>query len=50
MKIENYRKIMSCLDIIEAELNKVASAVGHASFDEFMAKENSQDELLKHAA
>lgn len=41
MKAENYRKIMSLLDIVEAELNKVARAVGHESFEEFIRRNES---------
>lgn len=35
MKTENYNKIMSYLDVIENELNKIASVVGHCSYKEF---------------
>lgn len=50
MKIESYRKIMSYLDVIEAELNKVAKAVGHVSYEEFMAESAEQAPALKKAA
>jgi|TARA_R110002033_G_scaffold54_1_gene847 hypothetical protein len=51
MKIETYNKIMSCLDIIEAELDKVAKVVGHVSYKEFMAAEGSAESLeLQKAA
>lgn len=36
MSVENYNKIMSYLDVIENELNKVAAIVGHCSYDEFI--------------
>lgn len=35
MSKTNYDKIMSYLDIIEAELNKIAQCVGHVSYSEF---------------
>lgn len=38
MKVESYNAIMACLDIIEAELNKIATAVGHCSYAEFKEK------------
>ncbi|MEZ9624675.1 hypothetical protein [Aliivibrio fischeri] len=50
MKYETYKAIMSCLDTIETELNKVAEAVGHVSFSEFMTNEIACDEELKQAA
>lgn len=37
MSYINYIKIMAYLDIIEVELNKIALAVGHESYDEFIA-------------
>lgn len=39
MSKESYEKMMSYLAVIEAELNKVAEAVGHCSFDEFVSQE-----------
>ncbi|MGK0440218.1 MAG: hypothetical protein ACJA0N_000003 [Pseudohongiellaceae bacterium] len=48
MKKENYKKIMSCLDVIETELNKVAKSVGHVSFEEFTSKD--QKKSLSQAA
>ena len=39
MSKDNYDKCMSYLDIIEVELNKIASNVGHCSYEEFMAGE-----------
>ncbi len=42
MSNESYKAIMSILDIMESELNKIAEAVGHASFDEFMANEKEK--------
>jgi hypothetical protein len=35
MNVNDYNKVMSYLDIIEDELNKIAKAFGHPSFDEF---------------
>jgi hypothetical protein len=44
-------KIMSYLDVIESELNKVAKIVGHISYDEFMTKEHNHcEEQVKIAA
>lgn len=37
MSNESYKTIMSLLDVVESELNKIAKVVGHVSFDEFMA-------------
>jgi len=34
---EAFNKIMSYLDVIEAELNKVAESVNHPSYAEFYA-------------
>jgi hypothetical protein len=45
MKIENYMKIMSYLDVIESELNKVAKIVGHISYDEFMTKDHCEEQV-----
>lgn len=42
MNIEMYEKLMSCLDVIEAELNKVAEIVGSCSFSEFVAEEKAK--------
>lgn len=42
MNIEMYEKLMSCLDVIEAELNKVAKIVGSCSFGEFVAEEEAK--------
>jgi hypothetical protein len=39
MKLESYNKIMSYIDLVEIELDKIASAVGHPSFEEFFAGE-----------
>ncbi|HFG2121505.1 hypothetical protein [Vibrio cholerae] len=47
MSYENYEKIMSLLDIVENELNKVAAEGGHVSFAEFMAQKS---EVFKKAA
>ncbi len=35
MTLSNYNKIVSYLDIIEIELNKIAKEVGHVTLDEF---------------
>jgi hypothetical protein len=35
MKINDFDKVMTYLDIIEVELNKIAKAFGHVSFNEF---------------
>ncbi|MCK6265196.1 hypothetical protein KP803_18115 [Vibrio sp. ZSDE26] len=37
MSNESYKTIMSLLDVVESELNKIAEAVGHVSYEEFMA-------------
>tara|TARA_R110000851_G_scaffold328529_2_gene499443 strand:+ start:39 stop:185 length:147 start_codon:yes stop_codon:yes gene_type:complete len=42
MSNEAYEEVMKYLTCIEEELNKVAAAVGHVSFDEFMTL-NSND-------
>lgn len=36
MSIDNYNKCMFYLDVIECELNKIASMVGHCSYEEFI--------------
>jgi hypothetical protein len=36
MTNETYEKVMEVLDIIEEELDKLASVVDHESFEEFM--------------
>ena len=36
MSIDNYNKCMAYLDVIEAELNKIALMVGHCSYEEFI--------------
>lgn len=38
MSIESFEKIMSYLDIIELELNKVAKIVGHDDFETWRLK------------
>lgn len=43
MSYENYEKIMSLLDLVENELNKVAAQCGHVSFDEFFEQKNLDD-------
>ncbi len=48
MKRSNYKKLMSYLDIIETEMNKVAKAVGHPSYEEFFSKTQEHD--VKKAA
>lgn len=50
MKNESYKAIMSVLDVIEAELNKIAEVVGHVSYEEFMANEEAKVQSLKKAA
>ena len=35
MSLDNFKLIMSYLDVIEIELNKIADAVGHPRFDEW---------------
>ncbi|HAV1342842.1 hypothetical protein VB319_09230 [Vibrio parahaemolyticus] len=42
MSNESYKTIMSLLDVVESELNKIAKVVGHVSFDEFMADEKEK--------
>ena len=43
MNYETYNKLISYLDIIEGELNKVAKIVGSCSVEEFITeKENSE--------
>lgn len=37
MNIKSYNEIMHYLDLIEAELNKIAAIKGHPSFNEFIA-------------
>ena len=37
-KARNLQRLMSCLDAIEVELNKVAELVGHVSFEEFTSR------------
>lgn len=39
MSKEGYDKAMHLLDIIEYELNKVASAVGHCSYAEYFSSD-----------
>ena len=41
MDKKSYDEIMSYLDIIEAELDKVAKIVGHVSYKEFFAKKET---------
>lgn len=36
MTNETYEKVMEVLDVIEEELDKLASVVGHESFEEFI--------------
>ena len=38
MKIETYNTIMALLDVMEAELDKIAEATGHISYKEFVEK------------
>ena len=38
MSTEGFIKCMSYLDVIKAELNKLAKIVGHCSYAEFIAK------------
>jgi hypothetical protein len=35
MKLNDFNKVMAYLDGIEVELNKIAKAFGHVSFNEF---------------
>jgi hypothetical protein len=35
MKSSDFNKVMDYLDIIEVELNKIAKAFGHVSFNQF---------------
>ena len=35
MKLNDYNKAMGYLDMIEIELNKIAAAFGHVSFNQF---------------
>jgi hypothetical protein len=35
MTLHDYKKIMLLLDLIELELDVIAKAFGHCSFDEF---------------
>lgn len=37
---ETYIKIITYLDIIEAELNKIAAEIGHPSFEDFFKEED----------
>lgn len=39
MSLKDYELAMSYIDGIEAELNKIAEAVGHPSFEEFFEAE-----------
>lgn len=39
MSKKNYDLIMSYLDVIECELDKIAAHVGHVSFKEFNARQ-----------
>ncbi|MFA1562555.1 hypothetical protein [Aliivibrio fischeri] len=50
MKIENYNKIISYLDILEAEMNKIAAEVGHMSLAEFTFQKKAKEDNLKKAA
>lgn len=36
MTYDNYKLVMSYLDIIESELNKIAKLVGHVSYIEWV--------------
>jgi hypothetical protein len=35
MNIEDFNKVMGYLDVIEVELNKIAKAFGHVTFNKF---------------
>jgi hypothetical protein len=35
MKTTDFNKVMGYLDVIEVELNKIAKAFGHVSFNQF---------------
>ncbi len=41
---------MGYLDILEAELNKIAASVGHPSYDEFFSEKEHGKQCLKKAA
>jgi len=41
MSLKDYELAMSYIDGIEAELNKIAEAVGHPSFEEFFEAEEA---------
>ncbi|MEZ8855563.1 hypothetical protein AB6E16_08660 [Vibrio atlanticus] len=42
MSNESYKTIMSLLDVVETELNKIAKVAGHVSFTEYMANEEKK--------
>jgi hypothetical protein len=41
MSEEDYNKLMSCLDSLILELDKIAASVGHCSFSDFFKKEEN---------
>jgi hypothetical protein len=45
MSFENYNKAMTYIDLIEVELDKIATAVGHSSFEEFFKTEDQLDKV-----
>jgi hypothetical protein len=47
MSVESFEKIMSYLDIIELELNKVAKIVGHDDFETWRLK--TKKNKIKHS-
>jgi uncharacterized HAD superfamily protein len=50
MTNEKFKRIMGYLDILEAELSKIAKSVGRSSYEEFFAKKESKLPPLKKAA
>lgn len=42
MSEKSYKTIMFLLDVIESELNHIASVVGHESYKEFMENKNEK--------
>jgi hypothetical protein len=42
MKKETYTEIMNMLDVVETEMNNIAKAVGHVSYEEFFAAQEKK--------
>ncbi len=42
MKKETFKKVMDMLDVVEAELENIAKAVGHKSYAEFFSDQDKK--------